>query len=217
MLINLATDVLIAETKRNDFLYRQTPTSADTTYGYELFRRAIMSNCQICWSAIYDIYVPQISVWVIDAIGLYCELEDVVSKVLVRFWRKVDAAFFTNQLNNLNAILKYLKRIARSTAIDAFRFEKRHYEKRAEIDNLHTYHINDDFSSWLVCDYFRKQLKTQQEIVVFDLMLCGYLQSADVYALYPSLFTDIRQVYRRRDSVLKKLRRLVRRNANVNS
>jgi hypothetical protein len=197
----------------NAQLYRSDRAAADTGYGYELFRRAVVDACDACWDGIVDVYGPQIIVWIRSCPSYVCldeVAEDYLPLVLGRFWRCVDVDGIRS-MGRLGAVLNYLKMTTRSVVIDAARVRPNadpldSILSRAFCDALPFEDVmieRDSCADWLAC------AKDERERLVVELVLMGGMASRDVLRRHGDVFDNISQVYRARERVLKRLRRRV--------
>lgn len=93
----------------------------DLSSCYELFQRALKENDQEAWSALYKQYHRLVRVWLGNPPG---DPDDLVNEAFARLWRAIPAERF-DRFPTTPALLAYLKRCAKSLAIDEARREER--------------------------------------------------------------------------------------------
>ncbi len=104
--------------------------SFDPKYCYELFRRAIVSQSDEAWTAVYQQYTPLVKSW-IHKNSLWQsqqaahDIDEVVNRVFAKMWRCISIEKFTS-FADLASLLRYLQMCVHSELVDIGRVAARH-------------------------------------------------------------------------------------------
>jgi DNA-directed RNA polymerase specialized sigma24 family protein len=188
----------------------QSRLDHDPRFCYELFRRALVLQCEEAWTAIYDQYHRLVRRW----LGHASSDEDVLAnQVFVRFWKAVSPDRFAD-FPSLGAILAYLKRCAQSVAIDARRREERKQVKEAALFQMRqmtespsTEYVLDEIVSEQLYEHVTKSLNGRQESLAFRASFEWGLKPAEIAERWTSVFASAQDVSRIKERILRRLRR----------
>ncbi len=175
---------------------------------WELFRRAIVQDDQRAWQALYEQYRRLVGKW---ALGSDAKLDDLVHDAFARFWQGIHGQDFCKRLPTMKEVMSYLKRCARTLAIDTAR--RREYqerirealtaEKNAAGESLDNTALEQVFSQELRT-YLYNQMRDEHERAVFEAYCIG-LKPREIVEQYPDHFANIGQVYRTRERIVSRL------------
>jgi len=175
---------------------------------FELFRRAVVEKSQEAWKAVYTLYRSRMLQWLSES---SCNAEDVVHGALEKFLNAVDPETFAC-FAGIGTVLAYLKRCVNSVRVDRQRKAARErlaFEairmndpplssslEQAAFDSI----VNRECS-----EYIYARLKDEQERLVVRLNLEQALKPAEIVLLHPGEFPTVRDVYRVRERVIRRL------------
>lgn len=191
--------------------------SADATFGYELFRRALDLRLEPAWAAVWRVYGELIIGWARAhpaAANAVDDAEFFANRALERLWLNVACkpGKFT-RFPNLAAVLRFLKMCVHSAVVDDG-------PNRPPADVTHVPLVDVAHTSvvatpldlsplnkgafWQAVD----ELLTSDEerIVMFGHFYYGY-KNRELYARYPDRFRDVKQLANLRLTVLRRLAR----------
>ena len=186
---------------------------------HELFRRAIVENNQLAWSALYYQYEPLVSHWLRRQSGfgqLNEPLDVLVNEAYMRFFKAlypIADKDFCGRFPNTAAVLSFLSRCAATTVLDAVRTSRRRREdKTAALPEIlpapqrteRECALNDWQRRFLA--QIKLHLKTDQEEVVFTESYLLEAKAAAILAGHPDLFANVQEIYNCRLRILRRLR-----------
>ncbi len=189
---------------------------ADTSFAYELFRRAIVERDERAWSVLFEQYAPLVEHWVrrTGAFTVSGESSDFfVSAAFTRFWRAISPARF-NSFPNLPALLNYLRRCAACVVIDAARSQA--YvdllpEESVNWNDQRLGHADEEATErvsnaefWQLVDGLLQN--DTERILVRCSFLMG-LKPGEIYERWSSHFSSVEEVYTLKRAVLARLRK----------
>lgn len=199
-----------------------THQDSDTTYCFELFRRAISERDDLAWKALIDQYQPMVAKWVHKwtnkhpDFALAAEEEvDFIAEAFERFWK-----YFTpeklGKSQSLEAVLKYLKLCVSGTMLDIGR--KTRYERfdqqlvgtdeRKESDPPEPKPTPEELLQreelWQL---IKKKSKDEKEYIVIYASFFLALSPREILAEYPGKFGDIKEIYQHKANLLERLGR----------
>lgn len=122
---DLSVDELINRCREESDRFRKV-CSEDYDSCFELFRRAIVTQDQAAWGAIYQQYRHEVAHWIYDYRDSEDVLEERINLVFERFWRSMDSQTFISKFSSIERVIGYLKMCARSVRIDEYRREARY-------------------------------------------------------------------------------------------
>jgi DNA-directed RNA polymerase specialized sigma24 family protein len=191
--------------------------ACDGRYGYQLFRRALVSRDQWAWEALERIYRSQLTRWA-RSHRLYAqageEAEALANRALENLWRRVGPASF-DAFPNLNSILGYLQRCVYNLVIDQARMRAREQQRaHALAEALAGYvpttpqsraldRVRADEIWAVVRAHCRNE---REERVAYSYLVLG-LKPSDILALNPDLFETTTAINAMLATLLKRLRR----------
>lgn len=190
----------------------------DPSYGFELFRRAIGDNDERALEVVITQYQPLVARWVDrwldsrpDFLLVNEEAQDFIAQAFERFWSSFTPAKF-DKSQNLAAILRYLQMCVHGAMTDAWRkFGRRRLEQEL-IDEEKEYSQrgsspedllqNDEF--WQL---IKKKSKDPKEYTAVYASFALALSPREIFAEYPGLFRDIKEIYQYKANLLDRLER----------
>lgn len=175
---------------------------------FELFRRAVVENCQAAWEAVYAQYQSQMLCWA----GRSSEdAEDVVHRAFEKFLKAVDSETFA-RFTGIGSVLSYLQRCVKSVHIDHRRKAERERLALAALRADNPPQAVSPEDAALECVVNREcaeriysRLKDEQERLVVYLNLELGLKPKEIVRLRPAEFPTERDVYRVRERVVRRL------------
>jgi len=176
---------------------------------WELFRRAVVEDDQPAWQALYAQYRRLVGRW---GAGAELELDDLVNETFARFWQGVRDQDFTSRFPTMKAAMGFLKRCARTLAIDAARRREHQQriqealaaEERRAQDPLEDKILNQVFSQERR-DYLCRRLRDEDERLVFWLSWEIGLKPAEIARQYPHRFAGAQAVSRIKERIVRRL------------
>lgn len=210
----LTMSELLPEVRRETALF-QCRQATDDCYSYELFRRVIVLRDEWAWVAIYELYNPVVSSWILPLVSQLkgVDLEVLVNEAFARFahamttekWRDFACA---------RALLGYLKRCAKSAATDYLRWR---HPRRPEdsLEAVSQEPLLDDFSEaavdrlaaqelWaIVC----REAPSPEERLILALNIMQGMPPRTLQRRYPTVFPHVQNIYHVRRNVLDRLQR----------
>lgn len=194
--------------------------SHDPRYCYELFRRAVLGRDQHAWELLYVQYQPLVTGWV-ERHTLFSALDEeaqfYVNWAFEKMWSVMTAEKFAH-FADLKSILRYLQMCVHSVIIDSLRAREQAVllddEAEPEIASVSADREpgleakvlarSQAAELWRMLDQRFRSEKERQ--IVYGSFVLG-LKPTEVYALYPSTFRDVKEVYLVKDNLLARLRR----------
>lgn len=177
---------------------------------FELFRRAVVENCQKAWEAVYAQYRSQMLHWAGDS---SCDAEDLVHCAFEKFLNAVGPETFA-RFTGIAAVLAYLRRCVNSVRIDRWRQAEREQLALAALGVDDPPQANSPEQIALDCIMDRQcakhiygRLRDEQERLVVYLNLELGLEPAEIVRRHPAEFSTARDVYRVRERVIRRLSR----------
>jgi DNA-directed RNA polymerase specialized sigma24 family protein len=189
----------------------------DGRYGYQLFRRAIVSRDEQAWEALERIYRAQLVRWA-RCHRLFAqageEAEELANRALENLWRRVDAAGFA-AFPNLNSILGYLQRSIYNLVIDQARMRAREQQRAQALGQALASRATptpqgralDQVRADEIWAQVRRHCRNQREERVAYCYLVLALKPSDILALYPQTFGSTAVINATLATLLKRLRR----------
>jgi DNA-directed RNA polymerase specialized sigma24 family protein len=189
----------------------------DGRYGYQLFRRAIVSRDEQAWEAIERIYRTQLVRWA-RCHRLYAqageEAEELANRALENLWRRVDADGFA-AFPNLNSILGYLQRSIYNLVIDQARMRTREQQRAQALGQSMVGRLVptpqgralDQVRADEIWSIVREHCRNEREELVAHCYLVLGLKPSDILALHPQIFASTAVINATLATLLKRLRR----------
>jgi RNA polymerase sigma factor (sigma-70 family) len=190
----------------------------DSSYCFELFRRAIQNRDEQALEMVIAQYQPLVARWVEkwmnkhpDYPSFNEEAQDFIAQAFERFWVSFTPVKFEKS-QNLAAVLRYLQMCVNAAITDAwrksrrFQLEQQSGEEEREIsepqptpeDLLQT----DEF--WRLV---KKKSRDRKEYVVVYASFYLDLSPREILAEYPGEFRDIKEIYQCKANMLDRLGR----------
>jgi DNA-directed RNA polymerase specialized sigma24 family protein len=195
-----------------------THHECDSSYGFELFRRAVRNKDERALEVVITQYQPLVARWVDrrvvklpDFLLISEETQDFIAQTFERFWVSFTPAKF-DKSRNLAAVLRYLQMCAHGAVTDALRKYNRirlEQEIRDEAQEFSQPESspedllqNDEF--WQL---IKKKSKDLKEYTVVYASFSLALSPRQILVEYPSLFRDIKEIYQYKANLLARLER----------
>lgn len=196
----------------------------DSRYGRELFRRALTNektldnHSELAWESVLQVYGGMVANWVRKHPSFFMRDEDVayyVNRAFERLWRNIACKYGKfEQFKDLKALLRFLKMCVHSAVMDD--------APRNAPDSISVVSLSDQTDQLTLSTQLDLSPLTQGE---FWQMIAEHLQSEaekvamvgyfyygmknrELYAQYPTLFRNTKQLSNIRLNVLRRLARL---------
>lgn len=190
--------------------------SYDSTYCFELFRRAIQRTDQAAWGIICNQYQPLVSGWVRQHPGFQDSGEEIqyfVNGAFSKIFTTITPIRFDG-FSDVGGLLRYLKLCVHSVIVD--------YNRSAEQANLYPLEEAMDNAStdppveeqemdrayqqafW---DWVNARLNDDKERAVIYGSFVLALKPQQIFDLFRHRFSDIDEIYRVKQNVISRLRR----------
>jgi len=191
--------------------YHMGKPSADC-YGIELFRRAILTQDDNAWAAIYVLYADFVRRW------LGCTLDDAdeaVNLTFERFWHAMKRAKSV-KLDSLASLLQYLKLCARSVRMDQARAARAHPHCEPLDDCAATLFTPQDeaeaiaaqLDSRALWQVIVSEISDEDERLVLYLSYVIGLSPRQIYRRYAARFLTVQTIYCLKRTALDRVWRL---------
>ncbi len=192
------------------------PDASHEPFCFELFRRAIVEKCAICWSRLYEQYYALVRYWV-SRLGESDPdfTEDLCQDTFRTFW-----TFYTPEklsvAGGLSDVLAYLKSCTVSTVAQARRRANRRIEETpwddtaleayvpaqsAEVEALR--HL----SAEQIWDAITECCKDERERILARWLLLADMKPRDLVEQFPQHFPTTAEVYQTKRNLLGRLQR----------
>jgi DNA-directed RNA polymerase specialized sigma subunit len=190
----------------------------DSSYCFELFRRAIRNNDEYALEVIIIQYQPLVARWVDRWMAKHpdfplanAEAQDFIAQAFERFWISFTPAKF-DKSQSLAAVLRYLQMCVNGAITDTWRKSRRiqlEQEPRDEEQELSEPESTPE--ELLQRDEFwqliKKKSKDPKEYTVVYASFSLALSPREILAEYPGLFSDIKEIYQLKANLLDRLER----------
>ena len=199
------------ETER--FFHRQ---SHDPRFCFELFRRAIEERNEHAWECLYAQYHTLVIRWVQKHTMFESTDEDpeyFANRAFDKLWTSLPADRF-GRFPDLKSLLRYLQMCVHSVIVDYVRATDRaEREVDADSEALAGPDLQDQVLDRIQRDEFWRCLNAhlhdeKERIVVYGSFVLD-LKPRELYSQYSRLFSNVAEVYRVKQNVLARLRRVV--------
>ncbi len=196
----------------------RTQQESDSRYCFELFRRAIVERIDAAWTLLFEQYERLVMKWIYDhpAFATSGESADYfLTLAFERFWQAVTPTKFSEKFATLGAVLQYLKLCVGGALIDHARSQQR-AGKAQPLDQVSHFlpsqfnlekAISDRSARQSLWQQVVSQAKNDQERIVMEEAFLYDMAAADIAQRHPDLFDNVKQVYRVKENLLKRLRR----------
>jgi hypothetical protein len=199
------------ETER--YFHRQ---SSDSSYCFELFRRAIQGGNQAAWDMICVQYQPLVSGWVRQHHGFQASGEEIqyfVNGAFGKIYSTITPVKFDG-FTDIGSLLRYLKLCVHSAIVD--------YNRSAEQISLYPLEDASEQVSrdptveeqqmdrayqrafW---DWINTRLNDEKERAVIYGSFVLALKPQEIYDLFQNRFSNVDEIYRVKQNVISRLRR----------
>lgn len=194
----------------------------DTSYCFEIFRRAVTERSELAWKAIINQYKPLVARWVNRQADKHPDFplareeeQDFIDEAFIRFWHHFTPEKFHNS-KGLDGILQYLKMCVNSTVVDILR-KMQHVQFEQKTDGEDEDDPPDHGESepapeetlqkgelW---NAIKARLKDNKEQTVVYASFFLALSPREILAEFPGVFRDIDEIYQCKANVLARLGR----------
>ena len=206
---------LVGRCVREREQYRRTHQH-DTSFGFELFRRALAEGDQDAWNHVYVQFHGLVECWVRRSSAFSHSdesCESITLAAFARFARVVTPGRFIS-FPNLATLLRYLRRCAESVVLDGLRAQRPtdSLPDEALLEEVGLAQAPDDTSMERVerqefWNAVMSLLHNEAErVVVLRSFVLG-MRPGDIYQARPDLFASIADVYSVKRNVIVRLRR----------
>ena len=191
----------------------------DSSYCFELFRRAIRDKDGQAWGVLIVQYQPLVARWVDkwmvkhpDVSSFSEEPQDFVARAFERFWISYTPGKFENAQRSLPAVLKYLQMCVHGAITDAWRKARRiQIEQETREDEQVPAEADPTPEDLLQRDEFwrliKEKAKDPKEFkVVYASFYMGF-SPREIFAEYRNEFRSVREIYQHKANFLERLRR----------
>lgn len=190
----------------------------DSSYGFELFRRAVRNKDERALEVVITQYQPLVARWVYrwidkhpDFLLINEEAQDFIAQGFERFWASFTPAKF-DKSRNLAAILRYLQMCVHGAITDAWRkFRRIRLEQEMKDEEQEFFQPESTPEDLLQNDEFwqliKKKLKDPKEYTVVYASFSLALSPRQILAEYPGIFRDIKEIYQYKANLLDRLER----------
>jgi len=190
----------------------------DSSYGFELFRRAVRNKDERALEVVITQYQPLVARWVDrwmnkhpDFLFINEEAQDFIAQAFERFWASFTPAKF-DKSQNLAAILRYLQMCVHGAITDAWRkFRRIRLEQELRDEEQEFSQPESTPEELLQNDEFwqliKKKSKDLKEYTVVYASFSLALSPREILAEYPGLFRDIKETYQYKANLLDRLER----------
>jgi len=196
--------------------------SHDTSYCFELFRRAISQRDDSAWKAVLVQYKPSVARWVNrwadkhpDFPLASTEEEDFIAEAFERFWKYFTPEKF-NKSQKLEDVLKYLKMCVNGSISDIWRkMRRRQFDQELQDGEEGEMHDPAEpgptpeelLQSNEFWQFIQTRLKDRKEYIIVYASISLALSPRQIIAEYPDVFHDVNEVYQCKANVWARLER----------
>lgn len=196
---------IIARCSEQYALYTQRKKN-DSRYCLELFRRALAEKSDLAWSAVYNQYEKAVSTWIIrhpSFVHCHEDAEYFVNPTFARMWKAISPERFI-AFSDLKQVLQYLKACVHSEIHDYLRTSRKSVELSEQVaSNVEQFKAVLYSDLWTVLG----QRLDEAELLLFYLRYHEGLMPRQIVEEHPELGRDAKQISRRLENILAKLRR----------
>jgi len=190
--------------------------SHDSSYCFELFRRAIQGADQAAWEMICTQYQPLVSGWVRQHHGFQASGEEIqyfVNGSFGKIYSTITPVKFDG-FSDIGSLLRYLKLCVHSVITDYNRAAEQInlYPLEEALENASTdpaveeQHIDRAYQQtfWV---WINARLNDEKERYVIYGSFVLALKPQEIYDLFRNRFSDVDEIYRVKQNVISRLRR----------
>jgi len=190
----------------------------DSSYCFELFRRAIQNKDERAFEAVIAQYQPLVTRWVDRWMARHSgfsmaseEGQDFVAQAFERFWVSFTPLKFEKS-KSLAAILQYLQMCVNGAITDTWRKLRRLQLELEPGDEEQEYSEpeatpEDLFQTNEFWELIKRKSKDAKEYTVVYASFSLALSPREILAEYPGLFSDIKEIYQHKANLLNRLER----------
>jgi len=192
------------------------PDASHEPFCFELFRRAIVAGCSLCWHYLHNQYYSLVRYWVCQRAPPDPDtIDDLTQETFTTFWR-----FYTPdklaRAGGLGNVLSYLKSCAASAVAQVHRKANRtvleaEWDEQAVDAHVSTHSAEASALQQVTAKQLWAAVKAccndERDHLVARLILQTGLKPRHVAEQHPDLFPDVSEVYRVKRNLLSRLRR----------
>ena len=190
----------------------------DSSYCFELFRRAIQHKDERAFEAVIAQYQPLVTRWVDKWMAKHPDFsmaneegQDFVAQAFERFWVSFTPLKFERS-TSLAAILQYLQMCVNGAITDTWRKLRRIQLEQEPRDEEQEYSgpestPEDLFQTSEFWELIKRKSKDAKEYTVVYASFSLALSPREILAEYPGLFRDIKEIYQHKANLLNRLER----------
>ena len=190
----------------------------DSSYCFELFRRAIRNNDEQALKVVIDQYQPLVERWVDRWMAKHPdfplvneEAQDFVAQAFERFWISFTPAKF-DKSQSLAAVLRYLQMCVNGAITDAWRKLRRIQLEQEMRDEEQEFSVPESTPEDLLqrdefWQLIRKKSKDPKEYTVVYASFSLALSPREILAEYPEIFSNVKEIYQCKANLLDRLER----------
>jgi DNA-directed RNA polymerase specialized sigma24 family protein len=192
------------------------PDGSHEPFCLELFRRAIVESCSLCWHFVHRLYYPLARYWVTRRANLPSDdVDDLTQDAFVAFCR-----FYTSdrlaQAKGLGQVLRYLESCADTAVKQFWRRKKRSpVEVTLEQEVVNRHHSDasaeaaalERVTTQEIWSAIEARCQSEQERIVAWRSLVVGAKPHEIAAWHPELFPGVKDVYRVKRSLFDRLSR----------
>ncbi len=175
--------------------------SSNSSFCFELFRRAIQERDQAAWEIICSQYQALVAGWVKRHHGFESSGEEIQYFVNGAFG-KISGTITPNRFDSFpdtGSLLRYLKMCVHSVIVD--------HNRTADQTNVYPLDESTEEPRQALWDLINARLHDEKERLVVYGSFALDLKPQEVYDLFRSVFSDVDEIYRIKQNVLARLRR----------
>ena len=193
--------------------YRGQPH--DTSFVYELFRRALVNENDVAWEYIYQHYAPLVESWV-RRCGAFAQTgetsEFFVVSAFTKFWKAMRNKSF-DAFPTLASLLHYLQLCTSCVVIDSVRAQS--WAEILPEDAMATAHDAQTSPDEAVLDRADREelwrcidglLNDAERVILYESFVLG-MKPGDIFARHNDLFPAVAAVYNTKRNLLERLGR----------
>jgi len=182
----------------------------DSTYCYELFRRAILERSDAAWALIYEQYTPQVAGWIKSHNSYASSGEEVsyfVNRAFEKMWSAIQPEKFP-RFPDLKSLLRYLQLCVQSVVIDHVRAEEfTTLEEPAIVLEGVEVPILNALQRQAFWQQIQRRLHDAREQQLLYYRYGLGLKPRQLCEHFPEEFPDVNEVYGMTQNILARLRR----------
>ena len=191
----------------------------DSSYCFELFRRAIRTKDERALEALIAQYQPLVTLWVErwidrhpDFSSFSEEPQDFIAQAFERFWISFTPAKFDHAGGSLPAVLRYLQMCVNGALMDAWRKLRRIQLEQESQDETHELSDPDPAPEELLqkqefWQLIKKKSKDPKEYTVVYASFYLALSPREILAEYQKDFSSVKEIYQYKANFLERLER----------